>query len=143
MLKQVITILMIVLVASQPLGAIAEAHPFHQSGAQHSPLDLLHTSSNSVYFRHEHKDHHLAGSDIVTELSTKFSAKLSTKNEATFNTGEIPDCGHCSHTHATYSASVASSAPLASLISKQPNIHFYLSLKPFEHNTSFYRPPRS
>lgn len=140
MLRQVISLLMAVLVASQPLGAIAEAHPFNQSGAQHSPLDLLHTSSNSnsAYFRHEHKDHHLAGSDIVTKLSTKFS----TKDEATYGTAETPDCGHCSHTHATYSASVASSAPLASLISKQQNMHFYLPLKPVEYSASLYRPPR-
>lgn len=132
MLKNLIAILLVTLVAIQPLGAIAEAHPVHQSGAQHSPLDLLHTGSNLSLLDHQHEGH------------TQVYAPLKALDQAfALDTGETPDCDHCSHTHATYSAFVASASLLTTLASTPQGSHFYRLLQPIAHSASPYRPPRS
>jgi hypothetical protein len=130
MLKNLMTIFVAVLVAVQPLSTIAEAHPFHGLGAQHSPLDSLPVISNKSIFAHVHQDHNGVEQEWLVADQTRFSGD-----------SETSDCGHCSHAHATYSASVAASMNTL-LVPRQQNRHFYLSLKPFEYNSSPYRPPR-
>lgn len=132
MFRQVTTILMAVLVASQPLIAIADTHLLHQSGVPHSPLDLLHNAPGSP--DHHHKAHQFA--------SVKITAEFVTTQDAASLDVEVPECGSCNHTHTTSRVLLSSATPVASLSSKQQNLHFYLSPQSFEHRTSPYRPPR-
>jgi hypothetical protein len=131
MLKKLITIFTAILVVAQPLSTIAEAHPFHNLGAQHSPLDSSPAITNKSVFEHTHQQH----SGVKQE-------RLIIDGALFADNSETPDCGHCSHAHATYSAFVAAS--MNTLFgTRQQNRHFFLSLKPFEYNSSPYRPPRS
>lgn len=136
--------LVMVLLASQPLAAIAELHSFYQSGAEHSSFDFLHNNSNSS--KHPHTGHHLASAKIAIELITIKSEvvldEVAVAVEAV-GTSATSECEPRSHTHTTCSALLASAAPVALLASKQQNLHFYRSRQSFEHKASLYRPPRS
>ncbi|MEH6639327.1 MAG: hypothetical protein V7717_08650 [Porticoccaceae bacterium] len=144
--KQVIAMLVVVLLASQPLAAIAELHLFYQSGSEHSSFDFLH--NNSSPSKHSHTRHQLAGVKIAVELITIKSevvldeAAVAVKTVETVDTSATPEGESCGHTHTTCSALLASAAPVTSLASKQQNLHFYLSPQSFEYSASLYRPPR-
>lgn len=149
--KQVIAMLVVVVLASQPLAAIAELHLFYQSGSEHSSFDFL--PNNSSPSKHPHTRHQLAGVKIAVELITIKSevvldeaavalAVNTVDTVETVDTSATPEGESCGHTHTTCSALLASAAPVTSLASKQQNLHFYLSPQSFEHSASLYRPPR-
>lgn len=141
--SQTIIVLMTLLVAAQPLSAMADTHLLHQSGVAHSPLDVLHNNSGAP--DHRHTEHPFTHTNMSAELVTIQNEVVLDGSATTVdasNASETTECRPCGHTHTTSSAILASTAPVTSLASKQQNLHFYLSPQSFEHRASPYRPPR-
>ncbi|MBQ0798527.1 MAG: hypothetical protein KBT63_04530 [Porticoccaceae bacterium] len=106
--KQVIAMLVVVVLASQPLAAIAELHLFYQSGSEHSSFDFL--PNNSSPSKHPHTRHQLAGVKIAVELITIKSevvldeaavalAVNTVDTVETVDTSATPEGESCGHTH--------------------------------------------
>lgn len=117
MLKNGIQWLMIILIATQSVWSMADAHSAHQSGLEH------------LEFEHQHDDAHPAKQGI--EKSTLDAS------QADF------DCHHCCHCHGAHSSFITSFYASVSLFGQSPQHSFTKPLELTQQPSVFFRPPRA
>ncbi|MFT5591694.1 MAG: hypothetical protein ACI8SR_000049 [Oceanicoccus sp.] len=118
MLKTGIQWLMIILIATQSVWSMADAHSGHQSGLEH------------LEFKHEHNDAHAENANSQTDSKTL-------DNQADF------DCHHCCHCHGAHSSFITSFYSSASIFGQSPQHSFTNQLELAQQPRTFFRPPRA
>lgn len=119
MFKTGIQWLMIILIATQSVWSMADAHSGHQSGIEHQAFD--HPEGD-----HEHD-----------APSSSASQDANLDDTTTF------DCHHCCHCHGAHSSFISSFYAATDFFGQSPqhsfNRHFVLT----QQATSLFRPPRA
>lgn len=116
MFKNGIQWLMIILIATQSVWSMADAHSTHQSGLEH------------LEFEHQHGDDH---------------AQMVEQDNASSNNQSAFDCHHCCHCHGAHSSFITSLYSSNTLFGQSPQHSFTHQLELTQQPNGFYRPPRA
>ena len=116
MFKNGIQWLMIILIATQSVWSMADAHRTHQSGLEH------------LEFEHQHGDDH---------------AQMVKQDNASSNNQSAFDCHHCCHCHGAHSSFITSLYSSNTLFGQSPQHSFTHQLELTQQPNGFYRPPRA
>lgn len=125
MFKSGIQWLMIILIATQSVWSMADAHSTHQSGFEH--LEFEHLEFAHEEFEHQHDDH-----AQMTEQD-----KTSANNQTGF------DCHHCCHCHGAHSSFITSLYSSNAIFGQSPQHSFTNQLELAQQPNAFFRPPRA
>ena len=112
--------LMIILIATQSVWSMADAHSAHQSGLEHLEFD-------HVELEHRHDDH----------------AQMTEQNNASSNNQAGFDCHHCCHCHGAHSSFINSLYSSNAIFGQSPQHSFTNQLELAQQPNGFYRPPRA
>ncbi len=121
MIKRSIPWLMIILIALQSVGAMADVHSAHQSGMEH------------LTFEHEHEHEH----------AQPHSSPDAHPEAASLTDASQYDCHHCCHCHGAHFSFIASYVHSASLYGRSLQHSYHQPLSLTQQVQSLYRPPRA
>lgn len=103
---------MILLIALQSVGSLADAHSAHQSGIEH------------LVFEHDHDQNEPVQTNDDKDTDKAF------------------DCHHCCHCHGAHSNFINAHSHLIAIYSRSPQHSYHKPLAIIQSVQSLFRPPR-